>query len=123
VVQEGIDLMEDRDPDVITAQYEMDMKVAAALGWTEISHRSGYPPGQNGPQQVPFYSSDDGHAWHMLMALDDCQMVDVCAYRRDGQREVSIIVQFGKQAFIGRGPTLAWAACEAITKKVEATNV
>jgi hypothetical protein len=111
------------DPDVITAQYEMDMKVAAALGWEDISHRSGRPPGQNGPQQVPFYSSHDSEAWRMLMALDACQMVDVCAYRRDGQREVSIVVQFGNKAWIGRGPTLAWAACDAIVQKAEAANV
>lgn len=46
------------DTDAVTKHYELDMQAAADLGWTDISHRMGTPPGENGPHDVPFFSTD-----------------------------------------------------------------
>lgn len=54
----------------IEQQYDMDMAVAAALGWSDISHRAGWPPGENGPQQVPFYATSRRDALDALHSMD-----------------------------------------------------
>lgn len=109
----------------IEKQYEMDMKVAEVLGWTEISHRSGRPPDENGIWSVPFYSTNEQVAMNALHNLGlDWRLVYTHAFdeRYDVGYTVTLMASDGVLLHHAQGSTLAEAICTAIITAPSATK-
>ena len=89
---------------------ELDMAIANALGWTELDHRYGVPPGENRPHQVPNYTTSNAYAMDAILSLGQPFEIEYDPVEESGLIWTVRLLLIA----VGYGSDLSVAICRAV---------